>query len=416
MRFFRAAFTVLVMLAGGAACADPAHDLFTGQDETAADGRIARFACHRCHGRDGRGGVEGDVPDIAGTTLRDPTDLRPAYDPAAFRDALTAGVDASGRPLSRIMPRYDLTDAELSLLWDYLLDLPHRQAGGIAPDSIRFGIVTDRDRPDLGARYLRAFAAEMALHFPAGQVYGRTLAYIALDDPAKQADDVVAALAMPAGHQDLTAQLTATGLPVLFPLTALGGAEDMSIQRGFGPTDRDVDGAIAAHLATTTARFVGISAPAARLENLSYALQLSQQGAVAAPVGTLLADGLTPDAIVDLDGHLPAGLNDPVVYYGLSSQALNAPVKGRRFLVVEAPDLLAMVIDEDLDAVTAHAIRSARIIAKALSQVGREVSRSRLLSVLETTDLSAEHLDYSRVPLNGSDHVAVIEDVRSVTP
>ena len=189
------ALAVLVGLAAPAAAADPAHDLFIGQNPSAAGRRVARFACHNCHGRDGRGGIEGDVPEIAGDALRSPTDLRPAYDFEAFRNALGAGIDSSGRKLARIMPRYDLTEAELALLWDYVAEMPVRQAWGVTAQNIRFGVIITADQPDIGQRYLRRLQDEMAQAFPSGQVYGRKVEIIGMRDPVAQARQVLAAIA-----------------------------------------------------------------------------------------------------------------------------------------------------------------------------------------------------------------------------
>ena len=403
-----AALIAVVGISTGMAAADPAHDLFTGQDKTAADGRIARFACHNCHGRDGRGGVEGDVPEIAGQALRAPTDLRPAYDFTSFRNALTAGVDPSGRGLSRIMPRYDVTDAELALLWDYLQDLPNRQAMGVTPGHVRFGVVIDPAYPEIGRRYLGSFRAELAAQFPSGSVYGRRIEVVALRDPVMQAQEVIAALALPAGQGELAGQLTAVGLPVIFPLTALNGTEDASVQRGLVPTQRDINGAIAAHLATTAARRIGISADPARTDALSHMIRLEIPDATVGPVS---ARGEALDAVIDLDGNLPRGMADPLILYRLASQAQGPVHAPHSFLVIEAPGLIALAIDEGLHPLEAHAALSARILSKALKQAGRDLSRSRLLSVLEETDLGPEHLDYASLPLSGSQYVSIIADL-----
>ena len=398
-----------LILAAGLAQAEPAHDLFTGQNATAADGRIARFACHSCHGRDGRGGTEGDVPDISGSALLEPTDLRPAYSLTQFRDALTGGVNPKGRSLSRIMPRYDLSDAEVSLLWQYLQDLPRLQAKGITPDRVRFGVVIDPAFPTLGARYLSAFKQELARVLPSGAIHGRKIEVMALDQAVAQADQVIAALAMPP-HQDAQVlQLRATGLPVIFGLTALSGREDNSIQRSFVPTDRDINRAIAAHLATSGARSIGISADTDRTDALSFLIGLEMPDAVVGPVERMIADGEPPDVVIDLDGHLPNDLHRPAILYRLASQARATVPADRTFLVIEAPHLIELAVDEDLHPLEAHATLSARVIAKVLGQTGRDLSRSRFLLALEETSLGFDHLDYARLPLNGSDYVAIVE-------
>ncbi|SEK48380.1 hypothetical protein SAMN05421666_1268 [Roseovarius nanhaiticus] len=409
MRSGLATLAAGLTFAAGIAGADPAHDLFTGQNTTAADGRIARFACHKCHGRDGTGGIEGNVPEIAGSALLKPTELRSAYTLEQFRDALTSGTNPDGRSLSRIMPRYDLSGAELKSLWRYLKDLPNQQAKGIAPDNVRFGVVSDPAFPALSARYLYAFKNEVARLLPSGAVYGRKIEVVALDDPLGQADMVIAALAMPPHQDDLTDQLVATGLPVIFALNAIGGREDASIQRSFLPTERDIDGAIAAHLATTTAQRIGISAEPDRVETLSFLIRLAVPEAVVGPVDHFVANQQKPDAVIDLAGHVPAELPDPVILYRLASKAHATPHAERSFLIIEAPHLIELALDEDLHPLEAHATLSARVLAKLLRQAGRDLSRSRLLSALKDTSLGPENLDYARLPLNGSNDVAIVE-------
>lgn len=403
---------VFLMTLAQLAAAEPAHDLFTGQNVSAAGGRVARFACHTCHGRDGRGGVEGNVPAIAGDALRVPTDLRPAYDFDAFRHAVGAGIDASGRKLSRIMPRYDLTDAELALLWDYVAELPVRQAWGVTAHSIRLGVIITADQPEIGQRYLRRLQDEMAQAFPSGKVYGRRIEIIGMADPTKAANQVLAAIAMPAGHQDLTTQLTKLGLPVLFPLTGLVGVEDPSIQRGFTPTDRAVNGAIARHLAETSAKSIAVIADTARADALAHMIRLEVQGAKVWRVepGTASTPD-APDAIVNLTGSLPQALATHTMLYQLASRPIVEPAplsEHRHFLVIEAPDLINLAIGEGLHPLEAHAVMTARVLAAALVRAGRDLSRSSLLSELAQADLGPQGLDYARLPLAGTEYVQII--------
>ncbi|MFX0546607.1 c-type cytochrome [Roseovarius sp. S1116L3] len=406
-----AILATMAVLSAAPAPADPAHDLFTGQDTSAADGRLALFACHNCHGRDGRGGIEGDVPEIAGTALLEPTDLRPAYDADSFRDALVSGVDPAGRSLSRIMPRFDLTEAELALLWAYLQDLPRRQALGVEPGRVQVGIVINPARPELGLRYLRKFRDETDRIFASSTIFGRKVEIVPLSDPAAQADEMIAALAMPPSLGGLTEQLTALGLPVLFPLAGLKGREDASIQRAFVPTDRDVNGAIAYHLASTTAQRIAISADPARAEALSYMIRLEMPQADVWRLETLPADTQgTLDALIDLGGDLPENLPTPAILYQLASQPTRAVAAQQKFLVIEAPDLINLAIDEGLHPLEAHAVLAARILAASLTEAGRDLTRSRLLSLLGRADLASENLDYARLPLSGTAHVSILED------
>lgn len=343
----------LALLAGlsGMAAADPGQDLFTGQDPAAAGGRLARFPCHNCHGRDGRGGIEGQVPDIAGQALRTPTQVRPAYDGPGFGLAVRDGVGAGGRALSRSMPRYDLTEAELAALWDYLGDLPRRQAQGVTAGQMRIGVIVDPAQPEVGRRYLDRLRADMARALPSGTVYGRRVQIVALDDPRAQAAGVIAAVALPPGRADLARDLARLGLPVLFPLASLRGDEDPSILRAFAATDRDVHGAIAAHLARTPARRIAIVAGPERAAALARTIGLEMQGATVWRHGAADAPALdTAEAVVALDAELPGGLaRDALVY-----------------------------------------LTGAQVAALAGADLGRE------------------GLDYARLPLAGTDHVSIL--------
>ncbi len=103
------------------------------------------LTCASCHGPDGRGGRHTmhmdamDAPDIrweslAGHTEEPPgvegdarahtdtTDTR--YDIETFRLAVIEGLHLDGEPLDNDMPRWQMTDADLQDLVDYLQSLP----------------------------------------------------------------------------------------------------------------------------------------------------------------------------------------------------------------------------------------------------------------------------------------------------
>ena len=69
-------------------------------------------ACASCHGADGKGGREGNVV-IADLS-------RAAYTDDLLARAITEGVDASGRQLDGMMPRWRLQNPELQDLVRYL--------------------------------------------------------------------------------------------------------------------------------------------------------------------------------------------------------------------------------------------------------------------------------------------------------
>ena len=96
----------------------------------------AEAACANCHRRSGMGGAEGRsyIPPVTGAALftampagKGPSALgdgRPAYAEASLAHALREGVDASGRKLDFLMPRYRLDDREVKALQAWLRALP----------------------------------------------------------------------------------------------------------------------------------------------------------------------------------------------------------------------------------------------------------------------------------------------------
>ncbi len=87
------------------------------------------FACGNCHGSDGRGLQEAGVvaPELRWSRLSRPYPvlagrfrLRPAYDRPRFAKALRHGIDSAGQPLATAMPRYQLSEREITALIAYL--------------------------------------------------------------------------------------------------------------------------------------------------------------------------------------------------------------------------------------------------------------------------------------------------------
>lgn len=79
---------------------------------------------------------------------------RPAYTEASLARALREGIDSAGRPLSRVMPRYDLSNAEVAALADHLRSLS-APAPGVTPREIHFATITsDRLAPEVESSLL----------------------------------------------------------------------------------------------------------------------------------------------------------------------------------------------------------------------------------------------------------------------
>jgi mono/diheme cytochrome c family protein len=96
----------------------------------------AEAACANCHRRSGLGGSEGRsyIPPVTAAALFTTMAVgkgasaigagRPAYTGPSLAHALRDGVDASGRRLDFLMPRYRLDDGEVRALQAYLASLP----------------------------------------------------------------------------------------------------------------------------------------------------------------------------------------------------------------------------------------------------------------------------------------------------
>jgi cytochrome c oxidase subunit 2 len=96
-------------------------------------GMMANVACVDCHGQDGRGGRIGmmfgtvDIPDIRYSTLTtarsdDPTPT-PAWTDAEIARAIRDGVEPGGGVLQAPMPRWAMSDADVSAVIAYLKEL-----------------------------------------------------------------------------------------------------------------------------------------------------------------------------------------------------------------------------------------------------------------------------------------------------
>lgn len=123
-------------------------------------------ACVNCHQRSGLGGREGRnlVPPITGRYLFRPRagsdddrgipfveGMRPdrvPYTDATLARAIREGVDAAGRPLNYLMPRYDIGESDMATLVGYLRRLDRRKVPGVTDSTLHFAtIVTPEADP-----------------------------------------------------------------------------------------------------------------------------------------------------------------------------------------------------------------------------------------------------------------------------
>lgn len=119
-------------------------------------------ACAACHRRSGHGGSEGRfaIRPITGPALRQENgtavhsprikaqlgvNVRPPYDEALLARAIRTGVDAAGKPLDPLMPRYVLDAAEMKALSAYLFALSAQASPGVDEQDIHFATVIQPD-------------------------------------------------------------------------------------------------------------------------------------------------------------------------------------------------------------------------------------------------------------------------------
>lgn len=128
---------------------------------TGAQGADA--ACVNCHQRSGLGSKEGNyfIPPITGDYLfqghahggDDPMlpyvesmhGNRTAYTPPTLARAIREGVDADGRTLSSLMPRYALDDADMEALTEYLMKLSAHHVPGVTSGELHFATIVTPD-------------------------------------------------------------------------------------------------------------------------------------------------------------------------------------------------------------------------------------------------------------------------------
>jgi hypothetical protein len=167
-----------VLAAGVASPPDPRNDIgagiylrgtaSSGQPIVASRSEASKIqglaaACANCHQRSGLGSREGRsyIPPVTGRYLFRPLtpvsrelDLpyvegmrpdRPPYTDATLARAIRDGVDSQGKPLSYLMPRYELGDADMEALVAYLKQLDQRHVPGITAKALHFATIITPD-------------------------------------------------------------------------------------------------------------------------------------------------------------------------------------------------------------------------------------------------------------------------------
>ncbi len=104
-----------------------------GQPIAYSGGMMMAMSCADCHGGDGRGRTTPlfTSPNITYRNLMDPHGMRepdgrrgPRYTDGLIRRAIVHGIDAAGKPLDPVMPRWGVTAQQANALLAYLKTLP----------------------------------------------------------------------------------------------------------------------------------------------------------------------------------------------------------------------------------------------------------------------------------------------------
>lgn len=163
--------------------------------DVSVDGRM--FACANCHQRSGLGSEEGPViawptngkelyvprrrtgawsPAAEGRgpgaverwsipRLYQATDARPAYTDETLARALREGIDPGGRAFNPIMPRYRLSDRDMSILIHYLQNLSTALDPGVDEKTIHLATVVTQGVPEIDrAAMLSVLQAHIDAH------------------------------------------------------------------------------------------------------------------------------------------------------------------------------------------------------------------------------------------------------------
>ena len=104
----------------------------------------------------------------------------PAYDQASLMRTLIEGVDPEGNPLDGVMPRFNISERDFSALVAYLKKLEFQRDPGVGADTLRLGTLLPAagrfGEPGQAVKgILQAYLDQVNLH---GGVYGRKLELI----------------------------------------------------------------------------------------------------------------------------------------------------------------------------------------------------------------------------------------------
>lgn len=192
--------------------------------------------CASCHGADGRGRPEGGVipSDLTWAALTKPYGhshpagrVHPAFTEQSLERAIVEGIDPAGHKLSPVMPKYQMSRADMNDLLAYLRRLADDRDPGVTDTTITVGTLLPTTGPmaETGQAMREVLTAYFADLNQQGGIYQRRLELqIAPPEQAQQflASESVFALvgAMPAGaEQEVATLVSREETPLIAPYT-----------------------------------------------------------------------------------------------------------------------------------------------------------------------------------------------------
>ena len=383
-----------------------------GQGET-TELAASVLPCGSCHGPEGKGVPEGTIEpaDIRWQTLANilvkPGRRRLRYDDALLARALRTGRDAGDQPLSPIMPRYRMDDADLADLTAYLHRLGEQAQPGLDDTSLTIATLI----PLTGARAAIGEATRTTLESTfadvnaRGGLHGRQLKLRAIDSAAvsgELADENFAILCASFAESNVAAIVDRERIPLVtpFPSDVASSAtapssfflypdlasQALALTKQVEPGPRQV---VILHDTTEAAR-----AAAAAIEERAPSLQWTIRKELAdAEIVFLL--GVDPDEVLS---RLEALHRSPqILIAGASLRDLPSAATSIRIAAPTLPadltaegrqELRAFLERHSLPlthmATRAATIATARTFLEALKRAGRDLTREKLITTLET--------------------------------
>jgi ABC-type branched-subunit amino acid transport system substrate-binding protein/cytochrome c553 len=398
--------------------------------------------CANCHGRDGRGKAEGGVTpaNIRWEELSRPVGVgaagrrRPAYTSKLLIRALTTGIDAGGHRLDAAMPRYQLTHEQAADVIAYLEVLGAEADPGVTATTLKVAVLLPPASVRGGAQAIRVpLAAFVDGVNSTGGLYGRQVNLVFLATPqevGKRAGAIrtfvereqpfCLVASFTAGcEEELGGYLEENAIPSIGPLALYGLAEGSRPRQAF-----QVVAGLAGQgeaLASFAAKLPELAHPKAlivrpeddaamREVTAGLSKRLIEAGwhepREAAPEGVAAVEHV--DAVFwfapadGLPAFFRAAASAPPFLFAPSALAggefLTAPAgfAGRIFCAFPSlPSDQSAIGRKELQDLTGEAtasngslarpaLASVKLLVHGLRQAGREVSRAKLIDVLET--------------------------------